>query len=506
MTIEFKDFNESKLTICEDRKDSGYMKVRGTFQKAETRNANGRIYPSSLWERVLSDISLKNTLESRRMLGCVEHPTSGVTALSEVSHIVTGLTRQGNEIIGEAELLNTPQGLIIQELLRRGVPVGISSRGRGSAMMRNGVEYVNPDDFILETFDFVYKPSTPGAYPELQESVLAGSPFAKNTPMSAKIDQIKKFDVRTTEIVGAASGKVQLAELHKLHTESVEMQASMQALLKGFSDAEAKDNGVYANEVNTKIEGALQTLRGQLDKHYAGSDLNRRVESVLNNNTNTAGNDLFKSMLGEARQENEYLRSRLEELSEVLASSEDDLMRRYTAAAQLAEETLDKLHDLTSSLAEVTAERDEAVKRCEAAVELVAQLQEAQTQGQLALQVQEALDQYPELGKFQKTLRACKTKEELDERVEELVSGLNLNQKTESLSSRVKLSAAITESRKASQPTEKVDTKVLKNKNLTESAKKASGKRASADQILESSENTEEDPILTGLLEGYGLS
>jgi hypothetical protein len=277
----------------------------------------------------------------------------------------------------------------------------------------------------------------------------------------------------------------------------------MQTLLKGFSDADAKETGAYANEVVTKIEGALQAVRSQLDKHYAGSDLNRRVESVLN--TNTAGNDLYKTLLGEARQENEYLRTRLEELSEVLASSEDDLMRRYNAAAQLAEETLDKLHDLTSTLSELQEERDEAVKRCEAAVELVAQLQEAQTQGQLALQVQEALDNYPELVKFQKTLRACKTKNELDERVEELVSGLGLSQKTESLSSRVKLSAAITESRKPSQPTEKVDTKALR-KNLTESVKKASDKRASAAQILESSETSEEDPILSSLLESYRLS
>lgn len=482
------------------------MRVRGAFQKAETRNANGRIYPSSLWERVLGDISLKNTIESRRMLGCVEHPSSGVTALSEVSHIVTNLTRSGNEIIGEAEILNTPQGLIIQELLRRGVPVGISSRGRGSAIMRNGVEYVNPDDFVLETFDFVYKPSTPGAYPELQESVLAGSPFAKNTPMSAKVDQIKKFDVRATDITSAASGKVQLADLHKLHTESIEIQASMQALLGGFSEVEAKEHGSYANEVTGKIEGALQAVRSQLDKHYSVSDLSRKAESVLNSN---AGSDVFKTLLAEATQENNYLRSRLDELTTILESNEDDLMRRYNAAAQLAEETLDKLHDLTGSLSEMQEERDEIKSRYEAAVELVAQLQEAQTLGQMALQVQEALDTYPALGKFQKTLRACKTKEELDERVEELVSGLGLTQpKSESLISRVKLSGAITESRKPSQPTESVDTKVLNpnKKNLTESAAKTTERRASAKQILESSKEDPQDDILANLLETNGLS
>lgn len=481
------------------------MRVRGPFQKAETRNANGRIYPSSLWERVLNDESLKNMIETKRMLGCVEHPATGVTSLAEVSHIVTSLKREGNEIIGEAEILNTPSGMIIQELLRRGVPVGISSRGRGSAVTRNGVEYVNPDDFVLETFDFVYKPSTPGAFPELQESVLAGSPFAKDSPMSAKIDQIRKFDVRTMDIAEKVASKHEAATLHDLYRECVEIRGSLQTIVKGLSEADLKENQKYIDEVTAKVNGVCESLEKKLDRSHLVSDLSRRMDAALAAHGNTSSEvvNMFKELLSDAKKENAYLRDRFESIQDKAEETHDALSRRYDAVVKLAEETLAKLQETASALTELTSEHETLQSRYEAAVELVAGVTERQSEGRMAHLVQDAVEKTPELGKFQKLLRACKTESELQERVGELVEGMSLNRKpvfSAKLNSRLNFGGARSNDKHV-QIDESVSLPALPKKGLTETAS-----RGSADKILSESEGGKQDDLTSMLLSELGLS
>lgn len=495
-----RDFFESKFEICEDNKATGQMKVRGRFQAAETRNANGRIYPNDLWERVLKEERVKDMVETRRMLGCVEHPTTGVTSLSDVSHIVTSLTRDGNDIIGEAEVLNTPQGMIIQELLRRKVPIGISSRGRGTSIVKNGAEYVNSDDFVLETFDFVYKPSTPGAYPELQESVLSGSAFAKDTPMIEKINKLKKFDVRATEIAESLKGKLTIASLNDLFKECLEMRASAAKLTEGFTEGETGEHGDYAKQVVDLLNETQVALTDALDSLYQKSDLSRRVDDVLESTSNKdSAVSILKDLLAEANQENEYLRNRLEDISSLVESDENEIVRRCDAATTLAQETVGNLQEALSELADLAEAYDTLEERYNAAVELVAGVQTHQATGRLASLVQEAVDAHPVLSKFMKTLRSCKTEEELAERVEELVEGMGLNKQASqsNLASRLSFSGALGES------VQSTANEVIDAASLNESAK---NNRASAEDILESNAtpSSHEQALLEELLGSIG--
>lgn len=509
----FTEFVESVLDIVEDnRGGSGCMKVRGRFQAADMKNANGRIYPSALWERVLQEDRVKNMIESRRMLGCVEHPSSGQTHLSNVSHIITGLQRKGNEIIGEAEILNTPSGLIIQELLRRKVPVGISSRGKGTSSLRNGAEYVNPDDFILESFDFVYKPSTPEAFPQLQESVLEGTTFDRNTPMSAKIDTIKKYDVRAGEIAESANGDIKVADLHKLLTECQQMRSNLPEIVSVLEESEAKKQDEYIQSVASKLEEAHEKLIAKMDKVYSGSDLSRRVDTAIKS---TGSNEsMLRELLAESRQENEYLRSRLDDVSAMVEADQEEIVRRYDASTALAQETLDRLQEAMSALAEVTAEYEALQERYEAAVELVAGFTESQQEGNLALTLQEAIEQFPGLNKFEKILRSCKTEDELVERVNDLIEAEGLAKSepkkaslAESVSSRLSFAAAINEDSGAPDSNEVVSESVLpknKGKKAAKDSRRVSGERVLQESEAASSTQDSGLEILEGLLDSIG--
>ena len=162
-----QEVEELEYTIEELNEDGQpkKLKLRGVYQKSDTPNGNGRTYPKPVLEAAVGKV--KETVESRRMVGELDHPNDAKVHLDKVSHIITKLDMSSDgEVIGEAEVLGTPAGVILKELLKGGVKLGISSRGFGSTKAAAGGLQEVQDDYKLVTFDIVSDPSTPGAYPE----------------------------------------------------------------------------------------------------------------------------------------------------------------------------------------------------------------------------------------------------------------------------------------------------------------------------------------------------
>ena len=169
MPFEFtaEQINESM------EKNSGRLVVRGILQKAVEENQNGRVYSRTLLEREAGKYS--ELINDRRALGELDHPESSVVNLQNVSHNVTKMWWEGDNLMGDVEVLGTPSGNILKELFKSGITLGISSRGMGTTRESEGKTMVN-DDFELVAFDFVSNPSTRGAFLEpvaLNESVNA---------------------------------------------------------------------------------------------------------------------------------------------------------------------------------------------------------------------------------------------------------------------------------------------------------------------------------------------
>ena len=138
--------------------------VKGVIQRAEAKNQNGRIYPKEILEREIEKY-IEGPVKESRALGELDHPESSVINLQNVSHNITKVYWDGDDVMGEVEILSTPAGNILKELFRNGITVGISSRGMGSVKdnMSEGIVEVQ-DDFELLCWDFVSTPSTHGAY------------------------------------------------------------------------------------------------------------------------------------------------------------------------------------------------------------------------------------------------------------------------------------------------------------------------------------------------------
>jgi len=176
---------ENLRVISEAKGKGGPMIIEGTFQRADEENNNKRIYSKALLEREMK--KLAPMVAERRLLGELDHPQHDSVKLNNVSHLVTNLRMEGKEVVGRAEILNTPAGKVAQALIEGGVKVGISSRGLGTLSEdENGKRHVN-DDFQLVTWDLVADPSTRGAFPGLTESTQIQDIIEKTLPDAKKL-------------------------------------------------------------------------------------------------------------------------------------------------------------------------------------------------------------------------------------------------------------------------------------------------------------------------------
>jgi len=164
LLTEHIPFTVDREIIEESINSSKPLVVTGVIQRAEAKNQNGRIYPREILEREIENY-INGPVKERRALGELDHPESSVINLQNASHNITKVYWNGDDVMGEVEILSTPSGNILKELFRNGITVGISSRGMGSVKdnMSEGTVEVQ-DDFELLCFDFVSTPSTHGAY------------------------------------------------------------------------------------------------------------------------------------------------------------------------------------------------------------------------------------------------------------------------------------------------------------------------------------------------------
>jgi len=141
---------------------SGRTIVKGVLQRAEAPNQNERVYPKQILMREAK--KYETLIKERRALGELDHPESSVINLKNVSHNIREIHWDGNDLMGTVEILPTPSGNILKELLKAGILLGISSRGMGSVSQRRGGGVEVGEDFELIGWDFVSNPSTHGAF------------------------------------------------------------------------------------------------------------------------------------------------------------------------------------------------------------------------------------------------------------------------------------------------------------------------------------------------------
>ena len=151
--------------LVEETNGKKNYKIKGVFLQSDIKNRNGRIYENDILSKEVDRYS-KEFIDKKRAFGELGHPDGPVVNLERVSHMITSLKPEGKNFIGEAKIMDTPYGKIVKGLIDEGAQLGVSSRGMGSLVTKNGANQVGKDFYLATAADIVADPSAPDAFVE----------------------------------------------------------------------------------------------------------------------------------------------------------------------------------------------------------------------------------------------------------------------------------------------------------------------------------------------------
>ena len=199
-----------------EQKDNGKKnyKIKGIFMQADIKNRNGRIYPMEVLEKEVRRYN-KEQIKENRAFGELGHPEGPTINLERASHMITDLYPDGKNFIGEAKILSTPMGKIVENLMEDGAKLGVSSRGMGSLNQKNGANYVRNDFYLATAADIVADPSAPNAF---VEGIMEGKDWVWNNGslVEAELVRMKSRIERRTRSRHAKEDALEFAKFLKM--------------------------------------------------------------------------------------------------------------------------------------------------------------------------------------------------------------------------------------------------------------------------------------------------
>ena len=104
---EYRPFKVDKLLVERSIKENKSLVVTGVLQRAEAKNQNGRVYPKEILEREIKAY-MEGPIKENRAMGELDHPESSVINLQNVSHNIKKCWWDGDDVMGDVEVLPTP--------------------------------------------------------------------------------------------------------------------------------------------------------------------------------------------------------------------------------------------------------------------------------------------------------------------------------------------------------------------------------------------------------------
>ena len=209
MRLIAEELTEVKFLTEEKEGKKNYF-IEGIFLQSELANKNGRMYPFKTLQREVAKYD-ENFIRQGRALGELGHPEGPSINLDRVSHKIERLSEDGNNFVGRAKILDTPNGKIAKSLLDEGVRLGVSSRGMGSLKKESNCNVVQ-DDFMLATAaDIVADPSAPDAF---VDGIMEGKEWVWDNGI------LKEAEVKKLKLQADKNDRMKRAEINAKVFES----------------------------------------------------------------------------------------------------------------------------------------------------------------------------------------------------------------------------------------------------------------------------------------------
>lgn len=158
--IETVEYKVETLNEASGNKKAYF--IEGVFAQSNQKNRNGRVYPRSVMEGAMGQYG--EMITTKKALGELGHPQGPQINLDRVSHLVTEMKWDGDNLVGRAKILDTPNGRIVQNFIDEGIQIGVSTRGLGTVKATKGGINEVQNDFRMAAVDIVADPSAHDAW------------------------------------------------------------------------------------------------------------------------------------------------------------------------------------------------------------------------------------------------------------------------------------------------------------------------------------------------------
>lgn len=193
------EVNEQDVQYITEANENGQKdyKIKGVFMQGEIKNRNGRVYPMQVLDEQVKKYN-ENYVKQNRAYGELGHPSGPTINLERVSHMITDLSKEGNNYIGEAKIMDTPYGKIVKNLMDEGAKLGVSSRGMGSLKQNGNSQVVQKDYHLATAADIVADPSAPDAF---VEGIMEGKEWVWDNGVlrEAQVNEYKEEITKTSK-------------------------------------------------------------------------------------------------------------------------------------------------------------------------------------------------------------------------------------------------------------------------------------------------------------------
>lgn len=452
------NFGTIRLSLHESADGKGKLVARGEFGRADIPTENKRIYPRKVWEREIGKII--ESMHAGQVLGELDHPADGKTKLTRASHIMTNLEIQDDgTIVGEATIMDTPNGEILKKLVGSGAAVGISSRGYGSTSRNEDGYEVVQEDYTYLTHDFVADPAVRTAIPKFTEegkgakgeskimetkdqkqpvkTESAGSAPAKTYSEEELQQRLKEHEDKLSEKF-AQQMIAKIAEVKDSVTEDIRNQLMSDPSVAGARTALEQVKEILrpfilpedSNAVVRAKDEEIATLKAQLaDKAKEVAAVESKAlqigESAKNLTLKFALNDLLATF--EHRKEAESMigpvtgYKTMESLSETVEKVKAAIVKQKEEEKAKADEAKRVEEKHNKELADLKAQLESTQKTAKEAIEMARKYQ-------ISLYVESRIRNNPNAAKLKKLCEGAETKEKVDE----IVSSFSVDRNVDS--------------------------------------------------------------------------
>lgn len=334
-------------------------KLRGVCADIIHPTRNDRLYDEAVWKKVFADPIVKEYYEMGGVLGELGHPADREeTDMEKVAVCMPEPPKKNDkgQLVGEWDILNTPNGRILKCLCDYGYKMGISSRGSGDTYTDDkGNECIDPESYTFNAFDVVILPAVKSA--RLQYESITEGLVKKKTLRKSLTEALNKATEDERKVM-----KETLDELNIDYTDDTE-NTTGEITDNSSTDLTADNSGVNLEKElkeslrqNAELRKQIRELQGKLSVGYSKEvEQNNLVESLKSENQTLKRHT--KAMSASTKQVSE-LRNKTQEY-------ETKLSEQYSTINTLKENlnsTNEKLEEVNSRYRELQSRSTNKVK------------------------------------------------------------------------------------------------------------------------------------------------